>query len=119
MEDQQLLEIADAVRRHGIDGLIATNTTIARPGVETLPVAAEKGGLSGAPLKPRANQVMQTLRASLGADFPLIGVGGILSGEDALARRQAGADLLQIYTGLIYRGPGIVAECAQALAAAR
>jgi dihydroorotate dehydrogenase len=119
MEDQQLLEIANAVRRHGIDGLIATNTTIARPGLEALTVAAEKGGLSGAPLKPRANQVIASLRTSVGADFPLIGVGGILSGEDALARRQAGADLLQIYTGLIYRGPGLVAECAQALAAHR
>ncbi|MDB5986562.1 MAG: quinone-dependent dihydroorotate dehydrogenase [Nevskia sp.] len=118
MDDAQLLAIADAARRHGIDGLIATNTTVARPGLETQPMAAEQGGLSGAPLRARADAVLARLRSSVGADYPLIGVGGILSGADAEAKRKAGADLLQIYTGLIYRGPGLVAECARAVAVA-
>src|SRR5882757_4681560 len=88
MDDVQLLAIADAARRHGIDGLIATNTTVARSGLETQPMAAEQGGLSGAPLRSRADAVLATLRSSVGADYPLIGVGGILSGADAEARRK-------------------------------
>ena len=119
MEDAQLLDIANAVRRHGIDGLIATNTTVSRSGVERDPQAQEKGGLSGRPLRERANQVMQQLRAAVGADFPLIGVGGIGCAEDAVERCGAGADLLQIYSGLIYVGPALVAECAKAVANSR
>jgi dihydroorotate dehydrogenase len=115
MDEAQLGAIAETARERGIDGLIATNTTIGRVGVEQEPLAAEAGGLSGAPLRPLADRVLRKLRERLGPDFPLVGVGGILSGDNARARREAGADLVQIYTGFIYRGPGFIAECARAL----
>ncbi|GAC1631346.1 MAG: quinone-dependent dihydroorotate dehydrogenase [Nevskia sp.] len=118
MDDEQLMAIAEAARRHGIDGLIATNTTTAREAVAHLPHGAETGGLSGQPLRERATEVMRQLRSLLGPDYPLIGVGGIGSGADAVERCAAGANLVQIYTGLIYRGPGLVSECARALKAA-
>jgi dihydroorotate dehydrogenase len=111
-----LAELAVVARELGVSGLIATNTTVQRPGLPATGPAAEQGGLSGAPLQPLALQALRTLRQALGPDFPLIGVGGILSGADARARRDAGADLAQIYTGFIYRGPQLVAECARALA---
>ncbi|MFA5940636.1 MAG: quinone-dependent dihydroorotate dehydrogenase [Sinimarinibacterium sp.] len=113
--DAQLDSIAVVARETGIDGLIATNTTITRPGLEGEPLAAETGGLSGAPLRPLADAVLRRLRERVGPDFPLIGVGGILSGEDARSKRGAGADLVQIYSGFIYRGPALIAECAAAL----
>jgi dihydroorotate dehydrogenase len=108
-------EIAVTARELGVNGLIATNTTLQRPGLDGVPRAQEQGGLSGAPLRPLALQALQALRAAVGPDFPLVGVGGILSGADALERRAAGADLVQLYTGFIYRGPALVAECARAL----
>ncbi|MGQ0587841.1 MAG: quinone-dependent dihydroorotate dehydrogenase [Gammaproteobacteria bacterium] len=101
-------------RELGADGLIATNTTVQRPGLEGAPHASEAGGLSGAPLKPLALEALRVLRQELGASYPLIGVGGIASGADARERLDAGADLLQIYTGFIYRGPRLIAECARA-----
>ncbi|MGM0564369.1 MAG: quinone-dependent dihydroorotate dehydrogenase [Pseudomonadota bacterium] len=100
----------------GVDGLIATNTTLDRRGVVGSPHADEAGGLSGAPLNERATEVLKTLRAAVGRELPIIGVGGIMSGEDAVERLRAGADLIQIYSGFIYRGPGLVAECARAIA---
>jgi dihydroorotate dehydrogenase len=103
-------------RELGADGIIATNTTIQRPGLEGEPHAGEAGGLSGAPLKALALSALKALRAELGPEFPLVGVGGILSGADAAERRAAGADLVQLYTGFIYRGPGLIAESARALA---
>ncbi len=115
VSDAQLDGIAIAARESGIDGLIATNTTITRPGLPTSGVAAETGGLSGAPLRPLAEDTLRRLRARVGTDFPLIGVGGIMSGADAMARRAAGADLVQVYSGFIYRGPALIAECARAL----
>jgi dihydroorotate dehydrogenase len=115
MDPEQLAAIGDSARRHGIDGLIATNTTTSRVGIEDAALAAQAGGLSGAPLRPLAESALRALRGQLGPDFPLVGVGGILSGADAAARRAAGADLVQIYTGFIYRGPGLIAECARAL----
>lgn len=115
VDAEQLTAIAEATRRHGIDGLIATNTTISRVGVEQLQHAQEAGGLSGAPLRERATEVIRQLRERLGPDYPLIGVGGLLSAADAAARYEAGADLVQIYTGLIYRGPQLVADSARAL----
>lgn len=115
MDDEQLAAIAEAARRHGIDGLIATNTTVARTGIEGQRHAEETGGLSGAPLRARSTAVLRRLRALTGPDFPLIGVGGVLSGADAAEKFNAGADLVQVYTGLIYRGPGLVGECARAL----
>ncbi|WP_293374945.1 quinone-dependent dihydroorotate dehydrogenase [Nevskia sp.] len=115
IDDDALIGLADAARRHGIDGLIATNTTVARDAVAGLPHAHETGGLSGAPLLKAANTIVAKLRERVGPDFPLIGVGGIQSGADAASKRAAGADLVQLYTGLIYRGPGLVSECARAL----
>jgi len=115
--DDDLLSLARTAVDGGIDGLIATNTTTARPGLEGVPQAAEAGGLSGRPLRPLAEATLARLRRLVGADYPLIGVGGILSGADALARRETGADLVQVYTGLIYRGPGLVRECVNALQA--
>jgi dihydroorotate dehydrogenase len=108
--------IAATLRRHPVDGVIATNTTVARDGVAGQPHAAETGGLSGAPLAARSNHVIGQLRAALGPAFPIIGVGGVTSAADALAKRAAGADLVQIYTGFIYKGPALVTESARALA---
>jgi dihydroorotate dehydrogenase len=113
---EQLRRIALACRENGMDGIIATNTTITRPGLADVAQASEAGGLSGQPLRPLAEQALRAVRAAVGAEYPLIGVGGILSGQDARARREAGADLVQIYTGFIYRGPELIRECAAALA---
>jgi len=116
VSDTQLDHIASAARDYGIDGLIATNTTLSRPRLEAEPLARQQGGLSGAPLMARATEVLRQLRRRVGPEYPLIGVGGILKGADAAAKRAAGADLLQIYSGFIYRGPALVAECGRALA---
>ncbi len=116
LDEDQVSVIAASLRRHNIDGVIATNTTIARDAVQGLPHAQETGGLSGAPVFEASNRIIRLLRAALGRDFPIIGVGGVLSGEDARAKLQAGADLVQLYTGLIYRGPALVPECAKAMA---
>jgi dihydroorotate dehydrogenase len=113
----QLEAVATAARELGIDGLIATNTTLSRPEVERHALAAQAGGLSGRPLRDLAQATLQALRARVGKDFLLVGVGGIVSGEDARARQQAGADLVQIYSGFIYRGPALVRDCAEALSA--
>ena len=99
----------------GIDGIIATNTTIARESVQGMQYAQEAGGLSGAPVRAASTQVVKTLKARLGDHLPIIGVGGILSGADAREKINAGASLVQLYTGLIYRGPDLVNECAKAL----
>lgn len=113
-----LESLALRARELGVDGLIATNTTTDRVGLGSLAGAGEAGGLSGKPLQARAEAVLRRLRKRLGADYPLIGVGGIGGIGSALARRGAGADLLQIYTGFIYRGPALVQQCAWALAVA-
>jgi dihydroorotate dehydrogenase len=118
LDDAQVEAIAATVSRHPVDGLIATNTTLARDGVAGLAHGNESGGLSGAPLAARSNQVIAGLRAALGPRYPLIGVGGVMSGADARAKREAGADLVQIYTGFIYKGPALVTESARALAGA-
>ena len=107
--------IAVTLRRHGMDGVVATNTTVSRDAVKGLPHAQESGGLSGAPMLEASNRVVTQLRAALGASFPIIGVGGILSAEDAVSKIRAGADVVQIYTGLIYRGPQLVADAARAI----
>lgn len=99
----------DYLISHAVDGLIATNTTVSRSGLPaSLPQTKEKGGLSGQPLYDRSTQILKQLRAQVGPDLPLVGVGGIASPAQAKAKRAAGADLLQIYTGLIYEGPGLV-----------
>lgn len=115
--EAQLGALALAARTHGMDGLIATNTTITRPGLDAHPLAAQAGGLSGAPLRPLADATLAALRAQVGEDYVLIGVGGICSAADAMAKRRAGADLVQVYSGFIYEGPALIRECAEALAA--
>jgi len=117
LDAAQIADIADAVRRHRVDGVIATNTSVARDGVEGLPRADEAGGLSGAPIRARATQVLGALALALAGEVPLIGAGGILSGADAAEKLAAGASLVQLYTGLIYRGPALIAECVEALGA--
>jgi dihydroorotate dehydrogenase len=119
LDEQQVAVIAATLRRHGMDGVIATNTTIARDLVQGLPHAQEAGGLSGAPVLAASNRVIAQLRAALGSGFPIIGVGGVLSADDALSKLRAGADVVQIYTGLIYRGPALVDEIARAFEAQR
>lgn len=109
----ELATIAQVLLDQRVDGLIATNTTTARPlsvsaGSDTRSPQAQAGGLSGAPLRPMVLQAIRSWRAALGADFPIIGVGGVASSDDAVAMLDAGADLIQIYTGLIYRGPSLV-----------
>ena len=115
LDDEQVQVIAATLRRHGMDGVVATNTTLGREAVKGLPHADEAGGLSGAPVLEGSNRVIRQLRAALGPGFPIIGVGGILSGADAVSKIEAGADVVQIYTGLIYKGPALVAEAARAL----
>jgi dihydroorotate dehydrogenase len=115
LDETQVGVIAATLQRHGIDGVIATNTTVARDAVQGLPHADEAGGLSGRPVFEASNRVIRQLRAALGKGYPIIGVGGILSGADARAKIDAGADLVQFYTGLVYRGPELVGQCARAL----
>ena len=115
----QIELIAATLTRHGIDGVIATNTTLSREAVQGQPHAEEAGGLSGAPVRKASDQVIRRLRAALGGGYPIIGVGGVMSGADAKAKLAAGADLVQIYTGLIYRGPTLVREAALALVNAK
>ena len=107
--------VAEALVAHRIDGVIATNTTLSRDSVAGMPNADEAGGLSGAPLSFASTKVIEALRRRLGARIPIIGVGGIVNGRDARAKRDAGAQLVQVYSGLIYRGPSLVSECARAL----
>ena len=115
LDAAQIGAIADAVRRHRMDAVIATNTSLAREGVEGLRHACEAGGLSGAPIRERATHVLAGFAAALKGELALIGAGGILSGADALEKIGAGASLVQLYTGLIYRGPGLIAECVKAI----
>ena len=115
LDEEQITVIAATLMRHGIDGVIATNTTVARHHVNHLPNGQEAGGLSGAPLLSASNRVIRLLRAEVGSKYPIIGVGGVMSGKDAKSKIAAGANLVQIYTGLVYRGPALVTEVARAL----
>jgi dihydroorotate dehydrogenase len=115
LDDVAIQDIADAVRRHRFDAVIATNTTVSREGVEGLRYATEAGGLSGAPLRDRATDVLGKFFHLLKGEAAIIGAGGILSGADARAKREAGANLVQLYSGLIFRGPGLVPDCVDAL----
>ncbi|MDY0105916.1 MAG: quinone-dependent dihydroorotate dehydrogenase [Giesbergeria sp.] len=117
LDEAQVAVIAATLQRHGMDGVVATNTTIGRSAVHGLRHAEETGGLSGAPVLEPSNQVIRQLRAALGSRFPIIGVGGIMSAEDAVSKIRAGADVVQIYTGLIYEGPALVARAARAIKA--
>ncbi|MEO7399546.1 MAG: quinone-dependent dihydroorotate dehydrogenase [Polaromonas sp.] len=119
LDDAQIGVIAATLKRHAMDGVVATNTTLSRDAVKGLRHAEEAGGLSGAPVLEASNRVIAQLRASLGTSFPIIGVGGIMSGLDAVSKIKAGADVVQIYTGLIYKGPELVAEAALSIKSSR
>jgi len=119
LDSEQVQQIAALLMRHRIDGVIATNTTLSREGVEHLPQHAEAGGLSGAPVRDKATSVIRQLAAELKGALPIIGVGGILNGADAVEKIEAGATLVQVYSGLIYRGPALISECASAIAQAK
>jgi dihydroorotate dehydrogenase len=116
LDDAQIPVIAEVIERHRIDAVVATNTTISRTGVEGMQFADEAGGLSGAPLKPMADRVLAALRTALPDEVALIGVGGITCGQDAVDKLERGAQLVQFYTGMVYRGPELVNECLQAIA---
>ncbi|MBI1907477.1 MAG: quinone-dependent dihydroorotate dehydrogenase [Rhodocyclales bacterium] len=111
---EQISDIADALRRHRIDAVIATNTTISRSKVQGLRYAEQQGGLSGAPVFDDATAVVAALARQLAGELPVIAAGGVLSGTDARAKLAAGASLVQLYSGLVYRGPGLVDECIRA-----
>jgi dihydroorotate dehydrogenase len=115
LDASQIEVIAATLKRHGMDGVVATNTTISREAVKGLPHAEETGGLSGSPVLEASNRVITQLRSALGKAFPIVGVGGIMSAQDAASKIRAGADVVQIYTGLIYRGPDLVSESARAI----
>jgi dihydroorotate dehydrogenase len=119
LDDGQIGAIAGLLRRHRVEAVIATNTTTVRDGVAGLPHAAEAGGLSGAPLRERSTRVVAALARALRGEIPVIGAGGILCAADAREKLAAGASLVQLYTGLVYRGPGLVRECVAALCADR
>jgi len=115
LDNKQIKQVAALLIKHRIDGVIATNTTLARDGVEHLLHGNEAGGLSGAPVREKSTAVIRQLAAELQGVLPVIGVGGILSGSDAAEKIHAGAALVQIYSGLIYRGPSLIGECCMAL----
>ncbi|WP_417356575.1 quinone-dependent dihydroorotate dehydrogenase [Gallaecimonas pentaromativorans] len=108
MNDEELQSVADCLRRHHMDGVIATNTTLARTGVEHLKHGSEAGGLSGRPVRALSTQTVTKLKGMLAGELPIVGVGGIDSAQSAQEKLNAGADLLQIYTGFIYQGPALV-----------
>ena len=116
LDEAQVAAIAATLQANGIDGVIATNTTLARDAVAHLPHGGEAGGLSGAPVFEASNRVVTQLRAALGSGFPIIGVGGVMSAADARAKIAAGADLVQLYTGFVYGGPELVGKAARATA---
>jgi dihydroorotate dehydrogenase len=126
LDETQLAQLCMTLKNHCMEngqvkdnawGVIATNTTVARDAVQHLPHAHETGGLSGGPVKQASNRVIRALRQNLGPNFALIGVGGIVSAQDAIEKIQAGANVVQIYTGLIYQGPALVSQAAKGLQA--
>ena len=119
LDEAQIEVIAATLKRHAMDGVIATNTTLSREAVKGMAHAEEAGGLSGAPVLAASTRVISQLRAALGTGYPIIGVGGVMSGADAVSKIKAGADVVQIYTGLIYKGPALVTEAARAIQQAR
>ncbi|UOD30974.1 quinone-dependent dihydroorotate dehydrogenase [Massilia violaceinigra] len=115
VDGDQIKDIAGALLRHKIDGVIATNTTLSHRDVERMKHGQETGGVSGDPVFELSNIVIRALRQELGDAVPIIGVGGIMRGADAKEKIHLGASLVQLYTGLIYQGPGLIRDCAQAL----
>ncbi|MDR3427315.1 MULTISPECIES: quinone-dependent dihydroorotate dehydrogenase [Silvimonas] len=119
LDSHQIQEVAERLITHKIDAVIATNTTLSRVGVEHHKNGAEAGGLSGAPVRAKSTSVIRELAEALDGALPIIGVGGILSGDDAVEKIHAGAALVQLYSGMVYRGPVLVEECAEAIASIR
>ena len=117
ISEEQCVAIANIIREHQLDGVIATNTTLSRDYVRGLEHADEAGGLSGPPVHAMSLEIIKTLRRHLGPDIAIIGVGGINQGRHAVEKIKAGADLVQIYTGLIYQGPHLVKDCVNAIKA--
>ena len=115
MDDEQIKQLSETFLEHKIDAVIATNTTSSRQGVENMSHASEQGGLSGKPVRDKADHVLQVMANYLHGDIPIIAVGGISSAQDAQRKIQLGASLVQIYTGFIYQGPTLIHQCAQAL----
>lgn len=115
LDPLQVQVIASTLKRHAIDGVIATNTTINHDKVKDFPHGQEQGGVSGSPVRDASNQIIRLLRAALGPDYPIIGVGGIMTAEDAEEKIKAGANVVQIYSGLIYHGPVLITEVARGL----
>lgn len=115
LAEEDITTVGQALLRHEIDAVIATNTTFSRAGVTGLPDAEQAGGLSGAPLRDRSTTVVKQLADGLAGKIPIIAAGGILSGADATAKIAAGASLVQLYTGFIYRGPTLIREAVTAL----
>lgn len=116
LENDEILRCVDTLMKYGIDGVIATNTTIARKQVEGLLHAEEIGGLSGAPLRERSTEVVRLVAEHVKGELPIIASGGVMSGEDAVEKMEAGAQLVQLFTGFIYSGPKLVADSVTAVA---
>ncbi len=114
LQENDVDEIAEVILKKEIDGVICTNTTVSRDGVESVRFGQETGGLSGAPLTQKSTDILKNVRSKVGPDFPIIGVGGVMSAQDAVEKLEAGANLVQIYTGLIYSGPAVISEVLQA-----
>ncbi len=119
MVEEELGLVAGALKTYEMDGVIATNTTLSREGVEDSPIASEAGGLSGSPVRNRSTAVIRNLAEHLDGALPIIGVGGITEGFDAAEKIEAGASLVQVYTGFIYRGPQLVRDSVAAIAELR
>lgn len=119
LENDEILRCVDTLMAHGIDGVIATNTTIARKRVEGLQHAQETGGLSGAPLRERSTEVVRLIADHVKGELPIIASGGAMTGKDAVEKMEAGAQLVQLFTGFIYNGPKLVADSVEAVAAWR
>ncbi len=115
MGEGQVKELSRVFLDSQLDGLICTNTTTSREGVESHPAAKESGGLSGKPLYNKANEILEAFACELGGRIPIIGVGGITTPEDAVAKIKAGASLVQLYSGFIYKGPNLIRDCARAI----
>lgn len=115
LDEAQIKDIAHVVKAVEMDGIIATNTTIDKSSLGNHPLAQEQGGLSGLPVREKSNRVLQLLAAHIDGALPIIGVGGIMEGQDAAEKIRLGASAVQVYSGLIYKGPGLVKECLKAL----
>ena len=116
LENDDILRCVDTLMSHGIDGVIATNTTIRRDALQGMPHRTEEGGLSGAPLRERSTEVVRLIADHVQGELPVIASGGVMTPQDAVEKMEAGAKLVQLYTGFIYSGPALIADCSEAVA---